>query len=94
MQRKSIYVVPSLTISGLYDVHKQHIGSLDKRRRLGDIFREKIGPINLVVSCNPDDMQVLFKHEGLYPTRGEFESLKAYRQSRKNWYTTTGVILL
>ena len=84
----------SKNISGLYNVHKQHIGTLDKRRRLGDIFREKIGPINLVVSCNPDDMQVLFKNEGLYPTRGEFESLKAYRESRKNWYTSTGVIIL
>lgn len=70
------------------------VSSLDKRRRLGDIFREKIGPISMVCSFNPDDMEVMFRHEGAYPTRGEFESLKAFRESRKQWYKTPGILIL
>lgn len=100
-QIPSMYMLPGigtawiyLPVVGLYDIHKQHLASIDKRRRLGDVFREKIGPLNMVCSFNPDDMQVLFKHEGEYPTRGEFESLKAYRESRKQWYTSTGILIL
>lgn len=81
-------------LSGKYDISKQHLAAIDKRRRLGDIFREKFASINMVISFNPDDMQVIFKHEGPYPSRGEFSSLKAYRESRKDWYTTTGVMIL
>lgn len=81
-------------ISGKYDISKQHLAAIDKRRRLGDIFREKFGSLNMVISFNPDDMQVIFKHEGQYPSRGEFSSLKAYRESRKQWYTTTGIMVL
>ena len=81
-------------LSGLYDISQQHLAALDKRRRLGDIFREKFGSINMVISFNPDDMQTIFRHEGPNPSRGEFSSLKAYRESRKNWYKTTGIMVL
>lgn len=61
---------------------------------MGDIYREKFGSLKVVVSFNPDDLQTMYKHEGPYPERIEMESIKAYREYRREWYTTLGIMLL
>lgn len=67
---------------------------MDRHRLLGDIYREKFGPLNIVMLFRPDDVETVFRNEGPYPSRGEIDSLKAYRNSRKKWYSTTGLLLL
>lgn len=79
--------------TGKYD-HKQFAKVLlEKRKKMGDIYREKFGFYNMVVTFNADDIRTMFLHEGTYPVRMEMETLKAYRGSRKEWYTTLGLTL-
>lgn len=71
-----------------------HKADLHKHEMYGDIVREKFGPLNLVNSYLPETMEIFFRHEGQYPFRGEFHTLKVYRESRKEWYKTTGIMVL
>lgn len=79
---------------GTYGLNQQHLGTMDRHRLLGDIYREKFGPLNIVMLFRPEDVEAIFRNEGPYPSRGEIDSLKAYRNSRKKWYSTTGLLLL
>ncbi|KFM74193.1 Cytochrome P450 302a1, mitochondrial, partial [Stegodyphus mimosarum] len=81
-----------MPVIGRYSLQKQHIADRHKYAVYGEIVREKIGHLNFVHCYNPEAMEVLFKHEGQYPNRGEFSTLKAYRKYRKEWYKTTGVM--
>lgn len=83
-----------LPVIGRYDVSRMSEALLDKRKILGNIFREKFGTQNAMMSFNADDLQAMYKHEGLYPVRNEIESFKVYRESRKEWYKTLGLTIL
>lgn len=79
---------------GRYNVQRIHKSDLDKNKMYGDIVREKFGSLSAVFSFVPETMEALYRHEGRYPSRGEFLTLKTYRESRKHWYKSTGVIIL
>ncbi|XP_035214006.1 probable cytochrome P450 12a4, mitochondrial [Stegodyphus dumicola] len=83
-----------LPIIGRYKMDKLHLATRHKRQLLGDIIREKFGHLNMVATFNPDDMETVFRNEGPYPNRSEFSTMKAYRESRKEWYKTTGIMVL
>ncbi|GBO45004.1 hypothetical protein AVEN_94282-1, partial [Araneus ventricosus] len=76
-----------------YDSDRQHEMNRDKRQRLGDIIREKLGPIDAVMCFRAEDLQELLRNEGVYPHRIEFSTLKAYRDSRKEWFKTSGLLV-
>ncbi|KAG8178823.1 hypothetical protein JTE90_015376 [Oedothorax gibbosus] len=79
---------------GKYDINRQHLATRDKRQRLGsDIMREDFGPFEAVLCFLAEDLQEILKNEGTYPSRMEFSSLKAYRELRKEWYTTHGLLV-
>jgi cytochrome P450 len=83
-----------LPVVGRYNTKKLHLANRQKRQLYGDIWREKFGHLNIVTSARPEDMENVCRNEGPYPNRGEFESIKAYRESRKQWYKSTGLIIL
>lgn len=79
---------------GRYKLQLSHKADLHKHEKYGDTVREKFGSLNVVNSFLPETMEIFFRHEGQYPFRGEFSTLKAYRESRKQWYKTTGIMVL
>ncbi|XP_054718545.1 probable cytochrome P450 301a1, mitochondrial [Uloborus diversus] len=81
-----------LPIVGRYSLQKLHLAWVDKQRLYGDVIREKFGPLEFVFSFNPEHLDVVYENEGPYPSRGEFDTLKFYRESRPKWYKTTGVL--
>ncbi|XP_035231609.1 probable cytochrome P450 12a4, mitochondrial [Stegodyphus dumicola] len=83
-----------LPIIGRYKMDKLHLALRHKRQILGDVIRDKFGSFNGVISFCPEDLETLFKYEGPYPNRSEIFSMKAYRESRKEWYKTTGLMIL
>lgn len=83
-----------LPLIGHYKISKLHLAALENRKRFGKIYREKFGSLNLVMISNPEDVETILRNEGPFPSRGETESLKTYRNSRKQWYSTTGLLLL
>ncbi|GBM18605.1 putative cytochrome P450 49a1 [Araneus ventricosus] len=83
----------SMPLIGRYDSDRQHEMNRDKRQRLGDIIREKLGPIDAVMCFRAEDLQELLRNEGVYPHRIEFSTLKAYRDSRKEWFKTSGLLV-
>ncbi|XP_054706268.1 probable cytochrome P450 301a1, mitochondrial [Uloborus diversus] len=48
----------------------------------------------MVITRRAEDMETIARNEGVYPQRGEFSSIKAYRTSRKQWYKSTGLLVL
>ncbi|XP_054706842.1 LOW QUALITY PROTEIN: uncharacterized protein LOC129216650 [Uloborus diversus] len=83
-----------MPIIGLYKTSRLHEAARDKRKKFGDMHREKFGPLHMVASFRAEDMEILSKHEGPYPNRGFLSTIQAYRESRKQWYTTTGLMVL
>lgn len=83
-----------MVVIGRYDIKRMNQAMLDKQKIFGDIYRERFGRNDAVFSFNPDDLQTMYKHEGAYPVRSPLESLKAYRELRKEWYKSVGVVLL
>ncbi|KAF8795077.1 putative cytochrome P450 301a1 like protein [Argiope bruennichi] len=83
----------SMPLIGRYNSDRQQEMNHDKRVRLGDIIREKLGPIDAVMCFRAEDLQELLRNEGTYPHRIEFSTLKAYRESRKEWFKTSGLLV-
>ncbi|CAL1276899.1 unnamed protein product [Larinioides sclopetarius] len=83
-----------MPIIGRYPLDRQHVGYSEKRKIFGDIHREKIGKLDIVITYNADDFRVIQRNEGKYPYRVEFDSVKAYRKSREHWFSTTGLMAL
>lgn len=77
---------------GRYRLDQQHIANKDKKKRLGDILRDKVGPLNIVVCFRAEDLQEILRNEGTYPYRVAFTTIKAYRATRKQWYSTSGLL--
>lgn len=83
-----------MPVIGRYKLNRLHLAARNNRRQLGDIYREKFGALDLVMLFKPEDIETVFRNEGAYPSRGEIDSLKTYRNSRKHWYSTTGLLVL
>ncbi|KFM68725.1 putative cytochrome P450 49a1, partial [Stegodyphus mimosarum] len=83
-----------MPLIGRYKLSRQHQADLHKHAVYGDIVREKIGSFNVVHTFIPEVMEIFCKHEGQYPSRGELSAIKAYREYRKEWYKTGGVMVL
>lgn len=48
-----------------------------------------MGHQNQVLVFNPDDIRLIFNHEGKHPQRPTFEALKHYRTVK---YQTAGIV--
>ncbi|XP_054706267.1 probable cytochrome P450 12a4, mitochondrial isoform X2 [Uloborus diversus] len=72
-------------IVGRYSTAKFHKAAHEKRKRFGDIHREKFGALDIVFSFRAEDMETVSRNEGPYPNKAEFTTIKAYRESRKEW---------
>ncbi|KFM67014.1 putative cytochrome P450 49a1, partial [Stegodyphus mimosarum] len=85
-----------LPIVGRYKMDKLHLANRHKRQLLGggDILRDKFGHLHMVFCFRPEDLEIVFRNEGPYPNRMEFSSMKTYRDSRKQWYKTNGIMIL
>ncbi|KAG8188716.1 hypothetical protein JTE90_003972 [Oedothorax gibbosus] len=81
-----------MPIVGQYRPDQQHIANKDKKKRLGDILRDKVGPLDIVVCFTVEDLQEILRNEGTYPNRVPFTTVKAYRATRKQWYSTSGLL--
>ncbi|GBM75806.1 hypothetical protein AVEN_105726-1 [Araneus ventricosus] len=81
-----------MPIIGKYRLDEQHKANVEKRRQYGDIFREKIGKLDIVVSFSAEDMRQISINEGRHPFRVKFDSVVTYRKSRPHWYSTAGVV--
>ncbi|XP_078598369.1 putative cytochrome P450 49a1 [Branchiostoma floridae x Branchiostoma japonicum] len=55
----------------------------ERTKIFGSIYREKIGPLDLVVISDPKEIEKVFRNEGRYPERLPLESIKAYRELKK-----------
>ncbi len=49
-------------------------------REYGPIYREKLGDYSAVFIHEPADVRELFRHEGRYPRRTQFEAWEMYRE--------------
>lgn len=81
-----------MPIIGKFRLDRQHEANQEKRKLCGDILREKIGSLDIVITFSADDLREILKNEGTYPHRVEFTSIKAYRESRKHWFSTAGLL--
>ncbi|GFQ64655.1 probable cytochrome P450 301a1, mitochondrial [Trichonephila clavata] len=84
----------TMPIIGRYSIERQHEANREKRKIFGNIIREKLGPIDAVICFTAEDLEVLFRNEGATPYRFEFGTLKAYRESRKEWFNTSGLLVI
>ncbi|GFQ86911.1 probable cytochrome P450 301a1, mitochondrial [Trichonephila clavata] len=83
-----------MPIIGRYSIERQNEANREKRKIFGDIIREKLGPIDAVICYTVEDLEVLMKNEGTTPHRIEFSTLKAYREYRKEWFNTSGLLVI
>ncbi|XP_022250534.1 cytochrome P450 302a1, mitochondrial-like [Limulus polyphemus] len=69
----------------LYDAYE------DLNRKYGSIVRLDLGVCFLAL-FDPEDIKVMFRHEGRYPTRPVFEALKLCRTRNPHKYRSAGII--
>ncbi|XP_019623431.1 PREDICTED: LOW QUALITY PROTEIN: probable cytochrome P450 49a1 [Branchiostoma belcheri] len=55
----------------------------ERTKTYGNIYREKIGPMDLVVISDPKEIERLFRNEGRYPERQPLLSVEIYRELKK-----------
>ncbi|CAH1233707.1 CYP27A1 [Branchiostoma lanceolatum] len=55
----------------------------ERRKTYGSIYREKLGPMDLVVISDPKEIEKVFRNEGRYPERLPLMSMKIYRELKK-----------
>ncbi|GFU14824.1 cytochrome P450 CYP12A2 [Nephila pilipes] len=84
----------ALPFIGRHSNERQHEANRDNRKRFGNIMREKLGPIDAVVCFTAEDLKVVLRNEGSTPHRIAFSTLKAYRESRKEWFNTSGLLVI
>ncbi|GFT29902.1 probable cytochrome P450 49a1 [Nephila pilipes] len=81
-----------MPVIGRFRLDRQNEANHEKHKRFGDILREKFGSLNLVMCFSAEDLREILRNEGTYPHRVEFTSIKAYRESRKHWFSTSGLL--
>lgn len=66
---------------------------MKKYRKFGKIVKEEIVPgINTVWLFDPNDIEHLFRNEGLYPRRRSHLALEKYRLDKPHVYNTGGLL--
>ncbi|XP_019631487.1 PREDICTED: cytochrome P450 10-like [Branchiostoma belcheri] len=55
----------------------------ERTKTYGNIYREKIGPMDLVVISDPKEIERVFRNEGRYPERRPLVSVQIYREAKK-----------
>lgn len=75
--------------TGPYTTDKLLDGFADLQKQFGDIIKMKMGSLNSVLIFNPEDVRIMFQHEGQYPKRPALEALKKYR---KEHYGCAGIV--
>lgn len=70
-----------------------HIADINKHMTYGDMVREKFGRFNMVNCYHPDAMHTIMNDDDVYPSRGDFATLQAYRNKRKDWYQPGGLLV-
>ncbi|XP_078598371.1 putative cytochrome P450 49a1 [Branchiostoma floridae x Branchiostoma japonicum] len=55
----------------------------ERTKTYGRIYRERIGPRELVVISDPKEIEKVYRNEGRYPERLDIESIKTYRELKK-----------
>ncbi|XP_078598372.1 putative cytochrome P450 49a1 [Branchiostoma floridae x Branchiostoma japonicum] len=55
----------------------------ERTKAYGSIYREKLGPLDLVVISDPKEIEKVFRNEGRYPERVQLESVRTYREIKK-----------
>ena len=69
---------------GIRGYKRMHVMQQQRIQQFGSIYREKIVDFETVAISNPDDVQLLFRNEGKYPTREPiFPLWMKYKEERK-----------
>ncbi|XP_078701278.1 putative cytochrome P450 CYP44 [Branchiostoma floridae x Branchiostoma belcheri] len=77
---------------GRFPVHtKMADSTIERYKEYGKIYREKIGPQEMVFVCDPKDFETVFRSDGKHPVRPVPESVAIYRRLKKK---PLGVALL
>lgn len=84
-----------LPLIGKYDVKRFHISNTMKFQEYGKIVRENVGGrFTTVLLFDPKDIEIMFRHEGKYPTRTAIESLAVYRTMREKYFRSAGLLAI
>lgn len=62
---------------------------MDISKRIGPIFRLNLGGMDILVTINPNDAEIMFRNEGKQPVRPAFPALLHYR---KKAFNSVGVV--
>ncbi|XP_044750477.1 cytochrome P450 302a1, mitochondrial [Coccinella septempunctata] len=82
-----------LPLIGRYKFSKLHINGLKKYKQFGSIVREEIVPgVNTVWLFDPNDIEHLFRNEGVHPKRRSHLALQKYRLDKPHVYNTGGLL--
>lgn len=63
-------LIAILTFSGPYDINKMTELRSKFQKQYGNIYKEKIGPLQLVHVFDPKDICTVMRKEGKFPKRG------------------------
>ena len=84
----TIYVVSVMVYNvvltvGSYDMRYLDESQLKKREQYGPIIQEELAPgKNFVMLFDPDDIEIFYRQEGLYPERMQLDPLAEWRRER------------
>jgi len=82
-----------LPVVGRYSISKMHHSRADLKKRYGRVVRWAFnGKVSAVQLFDPNDVEVMFRHEGKHPHRPELEPLIHFRKGMKDIFTATGVL--
>ncbi|CAB3369418.1 Hypothetical predicted protein [Cloeon dipterum] len=74
---------------GPYNFSKLTEAVDDISRKLGPVFKLKLGGMEMVISIDPEDSKMMYQAEGLRPSRPAFPALECYR---KNTFGSCGIV--
>ncbi|XP_066264146.1 cytochrome P450 10-like [Branchiostoma lanceolatum] len=80
------------SLLGRFPIHTKMANStIERYKTYGKIYREKIGPQEMVFVCDPKDIETVFRSDGRHPERPIPQAIATYRRLRKK---PLGVALL
>lgn len=82
-----------IPLIGKYKFTKLETTGLKKYKKFGSIVKEEIAPgVNIVWLYDPNDIEHLFRNEGIYPRRRSHLALEKYRLDKPHVYNTGGLL--
>ncbi|XP_066263849.1 probable cytochrome P450 CYP44 isoform X1 [Branchiostoma lanceolatum] len=57
--------------------------TIERYKKYGKIYRENLGPREMVFVCDPKDIETVFRNDGQYPERPVSDFIVTYRQLKK-----------